>query len=151
MNNPDDAGKWALAPIPRMDIPGAVKYSNQGGSSWFVLANAPHRAAAEAFMANTFAGSVELYDTLLRNKTILGTYLPANDAPAYDEGNPFYSGQLVNKELAQWAAKIPAVDTGAFSAEAQASLVSVTPRVLAGEDYSQLMKEAEKQFAQKVQ
>jgi len=151
MNNPEHSGKWALAPIPKMNIPGAVKYSNQGGSSWFILSKAPQRKAAESFMAKTFGNSVELYDTLLRGKTILGTYLPGMKASAFNEGSPFYAGQKVNMELADWASKIPAVNTGAFSAEAQASLVSITPRLLGGADYVQLMKEAESQFKQKIQ
>jgi lactose/L-arabinose transport system substrate-binding protein len=101
-------------------------------------------------MKKTFAGSIPLYDTLLRNKTILATYLPAVSAPAYDEPSAFYGGQTVNKDLADWASQIPSVNTGAYSAEAQSALSSVTPRILSGGDMSVLLAEAEKNFQSKM-
>jgi lactose/L-arabinose transport system substrate-binding protein len=72
-------------------------------------------------------------------------------ALAYNEGSPFYGGQKINMQLADWASKIPSVNPGALSAEAQAELLSITPKLLGGADYAQLMKEAESQFKQKIQ
>ena len=68
-----------MAPIPKMSTEGATHYSNQGGSSWFVLKNSKNAEAAAKFLAETFGGSAELYDSLMKSNNIIGTYLPASD------------------------------------------------------------------------
>lgn len=147
----DQSGKWAVAPIPTMSVEGATNRSNQGGSSWFVLKNSANAEAAAQFLANTFAGSTDLYNTLLEGANIMGTYLPASDVEAYNIEDEFYGGQQVNKDLATWMSEIPAVDTGAFSAEAQSALLAVTPQILEGEDLASCLEEAETQFTQLTQ
>ncbi len=148
---PEQSGKWAVAPIPKMSVEGATKASNQGGSSWFVLNNSKNAEKAADFLAKTFGGSTELYNTLLGEKNIIGTYLPASDVEAYNAKDEFYGGQEVNKLLADWMAQIPAVNTGAFSAEAQAALTAVMPQYLAGGDMAECLEEAAAQFEQSIQ
>lgn len=147
----DQSGKWAVAPIPAMSVAGATQYSNQGGSSWYVLNHSKNADAAAEFLANTFAGNTELYNTLLSANNIVGTYLPASEVAAYSEPSEYYGGQTVNADLADWLSKIPAVDTGAFSAEAQAALLAVTPEYLAGGDLNTCLETAAKQFEQSIQ
>lgn len=147
----DQSGKWAVAPVPALSVSGATNYSNQGGSSWFVLANSKNSEVAADFMAKTFGGSAELYNTLLGEKNIMGTYLPASSVEAYSAGSDFYGGQTVNADLAQWLGKIPAVATGAFSAEAQSALLGVMPEYLAGGDLDTVLEEAAMQFEQLIQ
>ena len=147
----DQSGKWAVAPIPKMSTEGATHYSNQGGSSWFVLADSPNAEVAADFLAKTFGSSTDLYNTLLAGKNIMGTYLPASDAEAYDAEDEFYGGQKVNADLANWLSQIPAVNTGAFSAEAQAALLAVTPNYLSGGDLDECLAEAATQFEQSIQ
>jgi lactose/L-arabinose transport system substrate-binding protein len=147
----DQSGKWAVAPIPKMSVSGATQYSNQGGSSMFVLKNSKHSDLAAKFLAKTFGSSTELYNTLLENKNIIGTFLPAEKVAAYDKGQDFYGGLKVNKTLAEWLKKIPVVETGAYSTEAQAALISVTPQYLAGGDLNKCLTEAESQFKRAVQ
>ncbi|MDU6437346.1 MAG: ABC transporter substrate-binding protein [Lachnospiraceae bacterium] len=151
MAEESQSGKWALAPIPKMNVEGATHYSNQGGSSWFVLNDSANSEIAADFLAKTFGSSTELYNTLLKEKSIIGTFLPATDVEAYEETSEFFSNQQVNKLLGDWMTKIPAVDTGAFSAEAQNSLVSVTPSILEGEDLKENLATAEEQFEQSIQ
>lgn len=147
----DQSGKWAVAPVPKLSVSGATHYANQGGSSMFVLKNSKHSDLAAKFLAKTFGSSTELYNTLLENKNIMGTYLPADTVKAYDAAQSFYGGQKVNKVLSGWLAKIPAVDTGAYTAEAQAALVSITPKYLAGGDLNTCLTEAEAQYKRSVQ
>ncbi len=151
MAQADQSGKWAAAPVPMLSTEGATQYSNQGGSSWFVLQNSANSELAADFLSKTFGESTELYNTLLREKSIIGTYLPASDVEAYSEGSEFFGGQKLNQELAAWMEKIPAVDTGAFSAEAQSALTAVTPNILAGSELEAELKSAEEQFEQTVQ
>ena len=147
----DQSGKWAVAPIPTMETEGATNRSNQGGSSWFVLKNGKNAEAAAEFLKNTFAGSTDLYNTLLEGANIMGTYLPASDVEAVNIEDEFYGGQQVNKDLSTWMAEIPAVNTGAFSAEAQSALLAVTPQILEGADLTECLTEAESQFEQMIQ
>ena len=147
----DQSGKWAVAPIPKLSVSGATHFANQGGSSMFVLKNSKHSEVAAKFLAKTFGSNADLYNTLLENKNIMGTYLPAANVKAYDMEAKFYGGQKVNKLLSQWLAKIPAVETGAYSSEAQAALVSVTPKYLAGGDLNACLTAAAAQFKQAAQ
>lgn len=148
----DQSGLWKLAPIPVLEgINGATNKSNQGGSSFYVLANAKNADAAAQFLANTFGGNTDLYNTLAKNANIMGTYLPASSVEAYSTGDDYFSGQEVNKILAGWIAEIPAVNPGAYTAEAQAALLAVTPEILNGGDIDSLLSTAEEQFDQSIQ
>jgi lactose/L-arabinose transport system substrate-binding protein len=148
----DQSGLWKLAPIPKLEgISGATNKSNQGGSSFYVLAKAKNADAAAKFLANTFGGSTELYNTLASDANIMGTYLPASSVDAYKTGDEYFSGQEVNAILAGWISEIPAVNPGAYTAEAQAALLAVTPDILSGGDIDTLLGSAEEQFNQSIQ
>lgn len=141
-----DSGKWAIAPVPRMSVEGATNYSNQGGSSWYVLSASENADVAADFLANTFAASTELYDELLETKSILCTYLPASDIPALDIVNDYFSGQTVNKNFSEWLAKVPQVSYGAYSNETQAILVPVVAEYLNGADIDSCLATAQEQL-----
>ncbi|WP_165444029.1 extracellular solute-binding protein [Lachnoclostridium sp. Marseille-P6806] len=148
----DQSGLWKLAPIPTLDgVEGAVNRSNQGGSSIYVLANGAHPEEAARFLAKTFGGSTELYNVLAEKANIMGTYLPASDVEAYSAADEFFGGQQINATLAGWIAEIPSINPGAYSAEAQAALLAVTPNILAGSDLDAELEAAEAQFNAAVQ
>lgn len=147
----DQSGKWAVAPIPKLSVAEATNRSNQGGSSWYVLSGSKNAEVASDFLAKTFGGNTELYNTLLAEKNIIGTYLPASQVEAYSLAQDFYGGQKVNADLALWLSEIPAVNTGAFTSEAQGALVAVTPKFLGGSDLEACLKEAAEQFKQTIQ
>ena len=151
MAGEDQSGKWKMAPIPKMSTEGATHYSNQGGSSWFVLKNSKNAEAAAKFLGKTFGGSVEMYDSLMKSNNIIGTYLPAPDCEAVEATSDFFSGQQINKTLVEWEALIPSVNTGAFSAEAQSALLAVTPNILNGSNLDTELAAAEEQFNQTIQ
>ena len=147
----DQSGLWKVAPIPKLNASGATNRSNQGGSSWFVLENSDNAEVAADFLKNTFASNEELYEVLLADKNIMGTYLPASDSPAYDSEDAFFSNMKVNKALTTWLSEIPAVDTGVYTAEAQAAILAVMPGILNGDDVDAALETAENQFSQMVQ
>ncbi|MBF6633430.1 MAG: extracellular solute-binding protein, partial [Planococcus sp. (in: Bacteria)] len=72
----EQSGNWAVVPIPRLDMEGAVNASNLGGSSWYVL-NVDGKEQAADFMLNTFGSNADLYQTLVKDIGALGTYSPA--------------------------------------------------------------------------
>lgn len=148
----DQSGKWKLAPIPVLSgIEGATNRSNQGGSSIFVLANGAHAEEAAQFLADSFGANTELYNTLAKDANIMGTYLPASGVEAYSTPDEFFSGQQINVTLAGWIPEIPAINPGAYSAEAQAALLAVTPDILSGSDLETALSAAETQFNASVQ
>ena len=147
----DQSGLWKVAPVPALSVSGATNKSNQGGSSWYVMANSKNADVAADFLAKTFGGSTELYNTLVEKNNIMATYLPASNVPAYDTADEFFAGTKINQTLASWISEIPAVNTGAFSSEAQAALLAVTPDILSGKDVDTCLTQAEEQFNQTVQ
>lgn len=147
----DQSGKWKLAPIPKMSQSGATNRSNQGGSSFYVLAKSKNAEAAAQFLAKTFGGSKDLYNTLAEKDNIMGTYLPAQDVDAYSAEDPFFSNQKINSTLASWISEIPAVNPGAYTSEAQAALLAVTPDILKGGDMDKSLQSAQDQFNQSIQ
>ncbi|MFV0503132.1 MAG: ABC transporter substrate-binding protein [Lachnospirales bacterium] len=151
MQEPSQSGLWSVAPVPSLNVELATNYSNQGGSSWFILENSTNADVALDFLANTFASSTELYNTLLGEKNIMGTYLPAGDVDAFNIEMEFYGGQKLNADLANWLSKIPAVYTGAYSAEAQEALKAVMPTYLQNGDLQKALEDATIQYSQMVQ
>ncbi|KAB8128070.1 extracellular solute-binding protein [Gracilibacillus oryzae] len=105
------SGLWAVAPIPRLDMEGAVNASNHGGSSWYVL-NIDGKEAAAEFLGNTFGSNVDFYQSLLTDVGAIGTYIPASEGDAYQFENEFFGGQKVIYDISQWMEEIPQVDYG---------------------------------------
>ncbi len=49
---PDQSGKWGVAPIPALDVEGATHASNLGGSSWYVLERSAEKDAKRSTSSN---------------------------------------------------------------------------------------------------
>ncbi|MDX8045133.1 ABC transporter substrate-binding protein [Gracilibacillus sp. S3-1-1] len=105
------AGLWQLAPIPRLDIDGAVNASNLGGSSFYVL-NIDGKEEAAQFLGETFGSDVEFYQDLVREIGAIGTYIPASEGEAYQFENEYFNNQQVIYDLSQWMEDVPPVDYG---------------------------------------
>lgn len=140
----EQAGKWRITNIPRLDrAPNATNYSNQGGSSWMVLAHSPNKDIAVDFLKHTFAGSVELYETILPSSGALATYLPAGDSDVYNEPHPFFGGQAIYADITEYAAKVPKIKYGVYNYEARDAIAMAISQVLAGRDIDSALREAE--------
>ena len=114
----DQAGLWSLVSVPRFgNIPNATNYSSAGGSGWAVLANSRNPDLAMDFLNKTFAGSVELYNTILPSAGAIATWGPAARAPAYSEPHAFFGGQRVFEDLVRYAENVPRVKFGIFNYE----------------------------------
>ena len=143
-SNPAQHGLWAITNIPRLErAPGATNYSNQGGSSWVVLQNSPNRDVAIDFLAKTFAGSVELYETILPSSGALATYLPAGNSPVYEEPHDFFGGQAIYAEITDYASKVPRVRYGVYNYEARDAIAVAIGQVLVGMPIDAALAEAE--------
>lgn len=141
---PEQEGKWRITNIPRLDkAPNATNYSNQGGSSWMVLANSPNKDIAVDFLKHTFAGSVELYEIILPSSGALATYLPAGDSDVYNEPHPFFGGQAIYADITEFAEKVPKITYGVYNYEARDAVAMAISQVLQGRDIESALREAE--------
>ena len=140
----DQAGKWGVTNIPRLDnIEGATNYSNQGGSSWLVLANSENAEIAADFLNQTFAGSTEFYQTILKSSGAIATYLPAAEGEAYAEPHEFFGGQAVFADIMEFSAQIPKVELRLYNYEARDALRDALQAYRDGGDLDSLMQEAQ--------
>lgn len=131
----DLSGKWAVTNVPSLPgVTGATNYTNQGGSTWAITSNCQNVELAADFFATTFAGSTELYDTILPGAGAISTWLPAADSAVYAEPNEYYGGQAVYGLIADFASKVPAVDLGVYYTEANTAIATVVGNVLGGAD-----------------
>ncbi len=98
----DQSGKWAITNLPKIDgVAGATNFSANGGSSWAISANANTSSAAD-FLAATFAGSTDFYDTILPSSGALANWLPAGDrARSTREPQPFFGGEPIFAKVAR--------------------------------------------------
>ena len=139
----DQFGKWGMVNVPRLDIEGATNYTSQGGSSWVIPKTSPNAAAAADFLLNTFAGSVEFYQTILKSSGAIATYLPAAGGAAYGEPHSFFADQKVFEDLMDYAAKIPMVEYGMYNYEARDAVNVAMQDIINGGSIDAALKSAQ--------
>ena len=140
----DQSGNWGLTDMPAIpDAETATNYSNQGGSTWAITTNCKNTELAEDFLAKTFAGSVELYDTILPSSGALATWLPARECEVYSEPQEFFGGQAIYKQISDFASKTPTVDLGVYYTEANQALATAVANVSGGSDIDSELKTAQ--------
>ena len=147
----DQSGNWALTNIPKIDgIDSATNYSNNGGGSWMVI-NKENAAVAKAFLAETFAGSVELYNEILPETSAIATYLPAREAKNYGLGDDFFGGQTIYQTIMSYANEVPQINYGLYSSEAYDAIATAMIKVLGGANISDALQEAEESVSFQMQ
>lgn len=139
------AGKWAVVNTPKFSsVPAAVNYSSCGGSSWMVLASSKNPAAAADFLNNTFAGSVELYETILPSSGAIATWLPAGKSAVYAQPNTFFGGQKIYEDIVGFAGKVPKVKYGVFNYEARDAVARAIADIATGTSIDAALESAQK-------
>lgn len=129
----DQSGKWAVVPMPRLDMEGAVNASNLGGSSWYIL-NVDGKEEAADFMLNTFGSNTDLYQTLVKDIGALGTYSEAAKGDAYGVEDIFFGGQRIISDFSEWTDEIPGVNYGLHTYAIEDILVTGMQDYLKGAD-----------------
>lgn len=110
----DQAGKWGIVNMPRLDkAPNATNYSSNGGSSWVISSNCKNPELAIDFLKSTFAGSNALYDDLIA-KGALATWAPAAKSDIYGQKVAFFGDQQIYKEIVEFAGKTPSSVTSPY-------------------------------------
>ena len=150
--NTDQSGKWGIAPTPRIDsLKGSVNASNLGGSSWYVLASAKNKAAAVDFLAQEWGKDKDFYQKILVGQGALGTFMAARDGDAYKASDPFFGGAPVWQNFSTWLAKIPDVNYGTFTNEADAAVTAQLPGLAKGGSVDDAIKAIDAQLKQQMQ
>ena len=140
----DQSGLWAVTNMPRLEsAASATNYSNNGGSSWAVSSNCKNVALAEDFLSKTFAGSVELYNTILPSSGAIATYAPASEAVAYNEPQEFFGGDAIYAKIVDYSTKVPSNNTGVFYYEARNAVSDALTNVINGADLDAELQNAQ--------
>ncbi len=140
----DQSGKWGLTNMPSLPgVASATNYSNQGGSTWAITTNCKNTELAEDFLKSTFAGSKELYDTILPSSGALATWLPASESDVYNEPQEFFGGQAIYADITDFASKTPSVNLGVYYTEANTALATALANVTGGADIDSELETAQ--------
>ena len=137
----DQAGKWALTNIPKMPgIEGATHYSNNGGSSWAILANKDFDLAVDFMQMYC---NVDFYNEILPTTSAIATYAPAKTGSNYAAGNDFYNGDAIFAKIVDYTAGVPANQTGAYYYDAREALGTALTNYMNGGDLASELQTAE--------
>ncbi|MGN6487619.1 MAG: ABC transporter substrate-binding protein [Devosia sp.] len=151
-SQPDQAGKWGVAPIPKLEgIEGATGYSNEGGSSWYVLSSGAGKAEAVDFLKTVWAADTDFYQKILIGQGAFSTWLPASQGEAYKASDDFFGGQPVWANFSDWQSKIPSVDYGIYTAEVDAAVIAQLPAITKGGSVDDALKAINDQASQQMQ
>lgn len=139
----DQAGKWAITDLPKLDgVPGATNYSANGGSSWAISSTGDAELAAD-FLASTFAGSTDFYDTILPKSGAVANWIPAGDSSVYAQPSEFFSGQPIFQQVVEFGAQVPSNNTGVYYYEGRDAVSAAMTKILAGTGIDEALDEAQ--------
>lgn len=142
----DQSGKWAVAAIPRLGAnPKSVNASNSGGSSWYVLDKVGNSDLAADFVTNTFASDNDLMNELVPKIGLVSTLKSASSSENYNKPVPFYGGQVVFKDMANWTTKVPAVNYGLYTYQLESVMAEGMQAIVNGADIDETLKNTQAQ------
>lgn len=142
---------WGVAPIPRLDVKGAVQASNLGGSSWYVLAASKEKKEAIDFLNQVYGKDVDFYQQILVDNGAVGSLLAARKGPAYGAQDTFFGGEKIWQSFASWLAKVPSVNYGIFTNEADGAVAAQLPFIAQGGSVDKALKAIHAQLVVQVQ
>ena len=145
------AGQWRIAPVPRLNIEGSVNASNLGGSSWYVINSSETKDEAIEFLAQTFGSDSNFYNTILKERGAVGTYLPASSTPSYQSEISYFGNEKIYADFSKWSAQIPAINYGMYTYEADSAVSSIIPSVIQGASIDKALFDVEKQIQYQIQ
>jgi len=129
-----NSGDWTVMKTPRANISGAVNYSNLGGSSWYVLADGDVKLATD-FLKTIYQDNKDnFYDQILTQYGAMGSLISAVNSTEYQKNDSFFTNDKVWADFSDWATKIPAVNYGKYTYEADAAIMNEMQAYLDGSE-----------------
>ncbi len=142
----DQSGKWGVAPFPRMDNnKDSVNASSIGGGGWYVLKNVGNEDLAKDFLKDTFAGNVDLMNTLAEDITLVSTLNAASEAENYSKPSEFFGGQEIFGDFADWTSKVPSVNYGLNTYAIEDLMTEAVQAIVNGADVDSTLKDYQAQ------
>ncbi|MEU6998585.1 sugar ABC transporter substrate-binding protein [Nonomuraea sp. NPDC046570] len=140
------SGKFGVIPLPAFDA-GGGRTSANGGSALAITAQTRNQDAAWAFVEWLLA-SEERQVSMMRTEALFPAYLPALADPFFDEAQPYFGGQRVNRLFADQVKQIPPVELTGDDTQAQEFLKkAISATLLNDEDPKAALDEAAGQIA----
>lgn len=142
---PELSGKFGVIPLPAFDQGGARTSAN-GGSALAITAQTKNQDTAWAFVEWLLANK-EQQVSMMKKEALFPAYLPALADPFFDEAQPYFGGQKINRLFADQVKAIPPVELTADDTQAGEFLKkAVSGAVLNGKDPKAVLDEAAKQI-----
>lgn len=139
----DQSGLWNITNLPKLDsVPNATNFSANGGSSWGISANANYDLAAD-FLNSTFAGSTELFDTILPSAGVVANWIPAGASSVYAEPQEFFGGQPIYQMVVDFGKQVPANNTGVYYYEGRDAVSAAITQIIGGTDPAKALADAQ--------
>jgi lactose/L-arabinose transport system substrate-binding protein len=145
------AGKWGVAPTPRLDMAGSTNASNLGGSSWYVIESSKEKDEAISFLAEIYGKDVEFYQKILADRGAVGSLTAARSGAVYQQADAFFGGEQVWQRFSDWLAKVPPVTYGIFTNELDNAVTANMQALIAGKPADQVLKDIEAQAQTQIQ
>jgi lactose/L-arabinose transport system substrate-binding protein len=147
----DQAGKWGVAPIPKLNVEGASHASNLGGSSWYVIESSAEKDEAIDFLNEVYAKDSDFYQKILVDQGAVGSLLSARSGPAYSKSDDFFGGEPVWQNFSDWLAKVPSVNYGIFTNEVDTAVTAHLPDLAKGANVDEVLKQIQSQAEGQIQ
>lgn len=141
----DQSGKWAVAPLPKMNGADSVNFSNIGGASWYVVNKSKNADTAVDFLGKTFASDAKLMNQLASEIQLVSTLKSAKEQDNYNRENEFFSKQKIFKDFSAWSEKIPAVNYGLYTYSIEDIMTEAVQNIIGGADVDKTLDNAQKQ------
>ncbi len=75
---------------------------------------------------------MNFYETILTDIGAIGAYIPAQSSEAYNEPSEYFGGETIWANFAEWATKVPPINVGVYSDEADSTMITNMAGVLDG-------------------
>ena len=75
-------------------------------------------------------GEINAMEQDLVNAGAIASYLPAAQSETYNDGNEFYGGQAVYKDIVEFAGHVPEIDYGAYYSDIRSALTDAITNVV---------------------
>ncbi len=144
MGAEDQAGKWAITNMPKVDgVATATNYANNGGSSWYISSNCKNPELAMDFLASTFGSSTEFYDAILPTTGAIACYLPAGESEVYNEPSAYFNDQPIFSTIVGYSANIPKFPSNPYHYEAREIVNTAVVNIINGTSKEDALSQAQ--------
>ncbi|MFF5207467.1 ABC transporter substrate-binding protein [Streptosporangium sp. NPDC000396] len=130
---PELSGRFGVVPLPAFN-PNGIRTSSNGGSALAITSQTKNHDAAWAFIEWLLTRK-DNQVSMMRTEALFPAYLPALTDPLFDQPQPYFGGQQVNRLFADEVRNIPPIELTGDDAQAQEILKkAVSGTLLDGDD-----------------